>query len=336
MPVGSYAFQGQVSANVKAKTFEKIVASQSGYGITASNHHIQILCDRKDSTGLIWKPKAVAEMQGKRKLTRTYDYGIEAVSLSTSLPAIKNAYLLSLGLNHVYLQRGSDYFNFKANTGTLGTPNGSALAGLHWKFSLDDKERMLEYKWLTTVYPTELEWVANNVGSATTGGAGGSGAPSLDTIDCECCALEDVGITDIEIGCGDDPTFVSVGLFKLGAKLELESGSDDSDTREREVCDHVMAKLEFEMKQTAAADILAAISASHHCCTVKVYAGNGDIFKFNNVNLQNEGEIGDNNSHVKMTMENKFYKNTSESSPDHMDYGIDTEGLAEFTITTCP
>ncbi len=172
------AFQTYTPANVRIERLVKLRIALSAYEFASTTGAIDV--GMRQPFKLTRKVIAEMEIAGRAPVLLN-EITLEGNCLQTGLANVQNAYLLGREINafcNVQAENAQgDYYNFIENTGAYGSENGSRCLGLHWKFTITPKQRLLNLKFMAQMTQKEWEWLLTNMGSASTGGAGTTGGP---------------------------------------------------------------------------------------------------------------------------------------------------------------
>jgi hypothetical protein len=316
-------FQGYAPLNAMPPRFKAIRWSTLGFSFAHATESGELGL-RKDAT--VTQKAVTVRAAGNRPITDSYDHEIKATGLQTRIADIKNAYLLSKAPHQLRLETAkATYYTYKQNTATVGTPDGSGLVGLSWKFTLTKTSRELEYTWSTNLFTPEHNWILENTTTADTGSASGSaigltaGAYGRDKY----VRSNIVNVTN---------NAISVGDFRE-AKIEIETDVVKN-WKNQSVGRFLKCKLEVTMSQAAAADLLAVSEAADNDRTVIFYTGNDEQFKFNTGAVVPYGEFvhSDSDATMKVIWEGDIPYNGDEGTPANIDLGVGSALIAEFEL----
>jgi hypothetical protein len=318
------AFQGRVGTNIRTAKIPEIKYARDGFLFAHATEAGEV--GLREEGVMTYKTNMVKDSAG-RSIIDSYDYEITAKGLSTAFAALRNAYLLSKAPHQLRVKNGNgEYYNFVGNGGTFGTPTGSSLVGLSFKFRIDDKSRTLEYKWSCRVANTEHEWIYGNI-TAQTGNTGGSAYPLAAAASAARSQYRRSNISQITVNA------VNVGIFK-DPVIEIES-TGQPDNRQAIVGDKIKVKVEWTMRQAAAADILGAASANDNDWTTSFTTFNDETITFATgaILIVSEFQGSDKEFYVKCVGEAEIPYNAVEATPNSIDIGVTTPTTLTISLT---
>lgn len=319
------AFQGRAGTNIRSAKVTEIKYARDGFLFAHATEAGEV--GLREEGVIKYKTNNVKDSAG-RLIIDSYDYEITAKGLSTSFAALRNAYLLSKAPHQLRVKNNnSEYYNFIQNDGTFGTPTGSGLVGLTWKFRIDDKSRTLEYKWTCRVANTEHEWVYTNAAAASTGTTGGSAYPLTAAASAARSQYRRSNIKDITVNA------VNVGIFK-DPVVEIEA-TGQPDNRQAIVGDKIKVKVEFTMRQASRLDILGAASSNDNDWNITLTTFNDETITFATgaMLLVSEFQGSDKEYYVKVMGEAEIPYNASETAPNSIDIGVTTATTLTVSLT---
>lgn len=317
------AFQGYAPLNAMPPRYSEIRWATLGFSFAHATESGELGL-RKDAT--LTQKATLVRAAGNRPITDSYDVEIKATGLQTRIADIKNAYLLSKAPHQLRLKTAkSTYYTFKQNTATVGTPDGSGLVGLSWKFTLSKTAREIEYTWSTNLFTPECNWIHENTETADTGSASGS-AIGLTAASRDRTRYVRSNIVNVTNNA------VSVGDFRE-AKIEIETDVVKN-WKNQSTGRFLKCKLEVTMSQASALDILAVSEAADNDRTVIFFTGNDEQFKFNTGAVIPYGEFvhSDTDATMKVIWEGDIPYNGDEGTPTNIDLGVGSAAIAEFDL----
>lgn len=266
-----------------------------------------------------------------RKGTYVTDHRQKKILDSVNLEADIDALQTSLGnlFNYMKLSKnpiqfrsstyGEYYVHMTENTGSFGTPNGSALAGLGFEFNIDDKDRSIKLKLMAKLHAKEWAWILANWNAPVADATGGTVSLALSANAYDRNQYQYSGIEVIKIGPAGG-TLVDIGDFNT-PKFNMKSTSKAKDKRDRDKNRFCMVHGEFMMTQTAAADLLAVKDAELNDMEIEMHTWNDEVISIISAcSVTHDVEFGDGKTGVKVSLDGEVPYNLIDGSPNTFDF----------------
>lgn len=309
-------FAGIVRGNYTVPRHNPIKVANAGFAFSHASECITLGL-RKNAV-CTFTQRSTEDMAMRTMSPDGYDFKLEADLEQTTMPELKNIYLLTRAFHQLRFRvQNGMYINMVDNTATSNTfasPSGSALVGMEAVFSLDDKERTLKCTWETLLADTEFEWLLTESTAAQAGGSSGTSL-GLTAASYDYTKKVRPGIHKITIG----GTSYGIGIFKE-PKMTLKFVSVDRDHMNRPLTCFMDAEIEVMALQSTKAEILAGLTAARADKTIIVTTRNDETFTFSSGAISTAHDVswGDDKTYQKLRFKGRIPYNIDDTSPDSL------------------
>jgi len=310
-------FAGDKSSNRRIPRNAKILVATQGFPFTdVADAGVLGL---REATTLDFKTITITD-RNNRKFTNYRSAQFKAGLLQTDVASLKNLYLLSKEFHQLQVvTKDGDHFPFIDNAAGQDTPDGSALMGMRFKFSMDQKSRKVDADWYTTMSKAEYAWILANIATLN---------PGTTIVDAESLGLSAANLVyDVTKRGLSNFSKVKVnnnhvGIFK-DPKIELDFTGASVDNRDRYLNEVCNIKAEVTLKQTSVTELKAASENGDIDVPIQYETFAGETFLFDPgvLSLVDEVSIGDKENMIKLLFEGSVMYNSDETTPDSIVFG---------------
>lgn len=322
------AFSGYIPGNLRTERLVKLRVAKGLWPFASTTGAIDI--GMRGPFVMKANNYTVVEVGGRKKKLMV-NVNISGQCKQTNLANVQNMYILGEYAQGATSGAGTfcnvqaenaagEFLNFIENSGAYGSENGCRCLGLHWKLTINSKERILDLAFTAQMSPKEFEWLVNatqmasGVAGPTNASAGGLTSNAFDWTK--------------ELVPGFIGNATTIGGSVIGAsrdtELILESHSFQKDDYERDYNTGIAITVKTMMQQMSPADLTAVTAAEDTLPAVVLTSRAGETFTFNAgcLSVNGDPEWGDEKMGNALELNGVIVNNPDDASPTSIDFSV--------------